>query len=82
MRIESNWDDCFIYLVVLEFPVAMLNKRRQSTRTFVMRDEWTESQFEGLLKQTFGQEVELLHFDAWEEGHLLKERREDQHEVN
>ena len=81
MRIESNWDECFIYLVVLEFPAPTLNKRRQSTRNFVMRDELTFSQFSRLVKYTFGKEVDVITVDVWGEGNLCK-GRETAHEVN
>ncbi|MDT1957041.1 hypothetical protein [Carnobacterium divergens] len=72
MRIDENWDDCFIYIADLEYPSAKFNTQVQTTRTFVLHKEYTKDEFDLLMTETFGANIVVIHFDSWSEGHLLK----------
>ena len=72
MRIDENWDDCFVYIVTLVFPSTSFETYIQTTRTFVLHEEYTKNEFSILLYETFGKSIEVLHFDHWSEGHLFK----------
>jgi len=74
MRIEENWYDCFVYSVIIEYPVANTEQRViKSSRAFVFRQEKTEVELKELIHRTFGFFVEVTLVDSFDLGHLLKE---------
>ncbi|MCO6018955.1 hypothetical protein AB6887_12505 [Carnobacterium divergens] len=74
MRIEKNWDDCFVYAISLEIPASSYRKKWFTNRTIVLKKELDFSEMKAFIKQTFGPEVTLLNVDLWDEGLLIKER--------
>lgn len=74
MRIEKNWDDCFVYAISLEIPASSYRKKWFTNRTIVLKKELGFFEMKDFIKQTFGPEVTLLNVDLWDEGLLIKER--------
>ncbi|WP_317913437.1 hypothetical protein [Carnobacterium maltaromaticum] len=71
MRIEKNWIDCFIYILHLEVPSKLTDKRRTINRTVVLKRNLDFVEMSNFIKLKFGQEVVLLNADLWEDGGLL-----------
>lgn len=74
MRIEKNWDDCFVYTINLEIPATADRKNWFINRIIVWKNELDLSEMKDFIKQTFGPEVILVHADLWDEGLLIKEK--------
>lgn len=73
MRIEQNWDDCFVYLVSLEVPASPRREKWFTNRTIVLKNELNFSEMKDFIKKTIGPEVTLLNVDLWDEGLVAKE---------
>lgn len=74
MRIEENWDDCYVYSVIIEYTLRIGEHRViKSPRMFVFRQEKTDAELKELIHRTFGPFVEAEIVDSSDLGHLSKE---------